>query len=507
MDKTKLLINAWEVNSLTNTLLVLLVSSLSLFILQKIVKKLWSGKKLPPGPLGLPVLGYIPFLGPEPHKKINSLRKKYGDIIGLYLGTKYTVVLNEYSIMKEVYSNPSSLDRATEQFGHMADFGFGTLNGKPWQDQRKFTMSTMKDLGIGKEYFEEVVRDEVAEFIKYLKTLDGKPTHIFHPLQFSIASNIIAFLIGRKLDKVKEADIIQLSMDFNRIISLVSGTTMAVVNVPGLSKLYQFLGIAGFKEAARVSKDFNAFFRREVENRLKSSNSQVSHDFLGVYLEELSKLGSDAREKYFSEKMLVGNAVLLFVGGSDTIFASLIWLLRLMADRKDVQDKVYTEIKSVLGMDGKAKYEERDLIPYTFAVLMEAQRYSGFVRIPASRIAIEEINIKGYTIPKGSYICSNLWAIHHDPNYWKEPMKFKPERFLSDDGKKLSKSPPSFAPFSIGRRNCPGGVTAWMEILSYFTEIMKYYEVTTAPGEKVDFTATTGLIAALLPQRLSFKLR
>nr|XP_042898483.1 cytochrome P450 2U1-like [Parasteatoda tepidariorum] len=149
--------------------------------------------------------------------------------------------------------------------------------------------------------------------------------------------------------------------------------------------------------------------------------------------------------------MLVGNAVLLFLGGSDTIFGSLIWLLRLMADRKDVQDKVYAEIKSVLGMDGKAKYEERDLIPYTFAVLMETQRYSDFVTIFASRKASEDIHIKGYTIPKGSYITSNIWTIHHDPNYWEEPHKFIPERFLSNNGTKLEKNPSSFAPFSIGK--------------------------------------------------------
>lgn len=38
--------------------------------------------KLPPGPFGVPVLGYYPFLGKEPEKTLNKVGKKYGNVFG-----------------------------------------------------------------------------------------------------------------------------------------------------------------------------------------------------------------------------------------------------------------------------------------------------------------------------------------------------------------------------------------------------------------------------------------
>ena len=49
----------------------------------------------------------------------------------------------------------------------------------------------------------------------------------------------------------------------------------------------------------------------------------------------------------------------------------------------------------------------------------------------------------------------NLYAIHHDEKTWGDPYAWRPERFLSPDGKTLIKHE-AFVPFSIGKRICPG---------------------------------------------------
>ncbi|KAL3499503.1 hypothetical protein ACH5RR_038596 [Cinchona calisaya] len=57
---------------------------------------------LPPGPLGLPVLGYLPFLGTNLHTEFSELARRYGPIFKLQLGNKLCVVLSSPSLIKEV---------------------------------------------------------------------------------------------------------------------------------------------------------------------------------------------------------------------------------------------------------------------------------------------------------------------------------------------------------------------------------------------------------------------
>lgn len=63
---------------------------------------------------------------------------------------------------------------------------------------------------------------------------------------------------------------------------------------------------------------------------------------------------------------------------------------------------------------------------------------------------MEDILIQNYDIPKGTTIIANNWGLHNDTKYWDEPEKFKPQRFLTEDGKETIMKPESYVPFSYG---------------------------------------------------------
>ena len=72
---------------------------------------LWSFQKrasqssLPPGPLGVPLLGYLPWLDPvQPYKTLTQLVTSYGPVFRVRLGSVPCLVLAEISIIKEVFS-------------------------------------------------------------------------------------------------------------------------------------------------------------------------------------------------------------------------------------------------------------------------------------------------------------------------------------------------------------------------------------------------------------------
>lgn len=60
----------------------------------------------------------------------------------------------------------------------------------------------------------------------------------------------------------------------------------------------------------------------------------------------------------------------------------------------------------------------------------------------------QETEIAGYDIPKGTMVVPLQWAVHTNPDYWEDPLAFKPDRFLDVDGK-LAK-PEAFIPYQTG---------------------------------------------------------
>ena len=113
------------------------------------------------------------------------------------------------------------------------------------------------------------------------------------------------------------------------------------------------------------------------------------------------------------------------------------------------------ELAEVIG--SKRNIEEDDIVrlPYLQAVIKETFRLHPPAPLLLPRQPETTVKIAGYTIPKGSRVFINVWAIGRDKDVWTEPEKFMPERFL---GSTVDFKGADFEllPFGAGRRICPG---------------------------------------------------
>ncbi|XP_035220947.1 cytochrome P450 2U1-like [Stegodyphus dumicola] len=275
------------------------------------------------------------------------------------------------------------------------------------------------------------------------------------------------------------------------------------INLPWITKFLEVFNIGGYKHFAHVLRDFEDIFKREVEERLRSKDALTRDDFIGCYLQEMENRNNDSKPHTFTIENLLGNLVILFIAGNESTYAGVIWLLLLMTTYEDVQEKVHQEIDAVIGKDGTVCFDDKIKTPYTLATIMEMARFISINPIYPPRYPLATFTFHGYTIPQGSHILCNIWSIMHNPKYFEKPMEFKPERFLTDDGLKVLK-PTGYAPFSFGKRNCPGEVVAIMTIYLYFVSIMQKFKVKTPHGLPADFDYIFGGALLPRPQKLCF---
>jgi cytochrome P450 len=76
----------------------------------------------------------------------------------------------------------------------------------------------------------------------------------------------------------------------------------------------------------------------------------------------------------------------------------------------------------------------------------------------------------------GTYIFFNIWKFHHDPDFFPDPWLFKPERFLSIDGRSIVPNE-HLVPFGLGKRKCMGESLAKAEIFLFFTILVQTLKV------------------------------
>ncbi|XP_041646717.1 cytochrome P450 2J4-like [Cheilinus undulatus] len=465
---------SWDVRSL--------LLFITIFILTTDYIKHRRPASFPPGPWALPVVGNIFSVDhSRAHESLTQLAGKYGDVFSLRMGQEWMVVLNGFEVLKEALVNQggSLADRPPLPLLMDMCHGLGVIlsSGHLWKQQRRFVLSTLRNFGLGKKTLEPVILDELTYCLKKLKSYEGKPFNP-HLCINSAASNIICSLVfGRRFEYTDEKFRTLIS---DLEIALQCQTSVGAQFYNSFPLLMRYIP-GKHQTFLNICCNIKDFIREELKEHKQNWDPSDPRDYIDCYLNEI-EMNKGRADSTFDEENLVECVLDLFVAGSETTSTTLRWAFLYMAKYTEIQASVQAEIDRVIGQSRPPSMEDRVNLPYADAVIHEIQRMGNIAPLSVPHMTNKDIQLGGYTIPKGITVIPNLTSVLFDKNDWETPFTFNPRHFLNEEGKFVKQS--TFIPFSAGKRQCPGENLAKMELFLFFTSFMQHFTFSMPAGVK-----------------------
>ncbi len=449
--------------------------------------------KRPPGPptpwLGLPLLrsmrrDYLGFM--------QQTQKTYGDIAYMRHGYEHAYDLFSPDLMREALVDNVEHFIRWERGISVFEEAFGqsvlVTEGDTWKRQRRMLTPVFSARHIAgyAALMTAAARRALGD------TVPASETNAVVDVEALMARVTMDVIMRVLFSSSAEAD----ARDAATATQILSATAMNEMYWPFTVPMW--LPWPGNGKKRWAFRTLRGLVHRHIEERRRTpAGDAPADDLLAILLaardEENPTLGLSAKE-------LFDQCMVLFQAGHETSATALVWWSRLVAERADVSQRIQKEINDVLqGREPTAADAPR--LDYLQATLKEAMRL--YPPIPAlmSRRAVRDVQLGGWTIPRGSLVRIAPWVAHHDARWFADPEAFRPERFVAG-----AESPPrgAWMPFGAGPRVCIGQHFAMLEMTLVAAMLMQRYAVSI---DKVNSERPEGVMNVTLRPRGGMRVR
>ncbi|KAK9233882.1 cytochrome P450 [Lipomyces kononenkoae] len=204
-------------------------------------------------------------------------------------------------------------------------------------------------------------------------------------------------------------------------------------------------------------------------------------------MSRLLAVGSKPGENQLQFGEVVAECNSLVNAGNSTIGAALTNIVFHLAKNPNIQDHLQQLLDEC--MDEEVVVPTHEMVKdcqYLRACIDESLRDKPPVSIGLPRLVPPEgATIAGYFVPGNTTVSAATWTIHHDPQLFPEPFKYRPERWLDEKEGPIARK--YCLPFSTGGRACVGRNLAYLEMDIVVATLFHRYKVELAvPGFELE---------------------
>ncbi|PPD76991.1 hypothetical protein GOBAR_DD26091 [Gossypium barbadense] len=219
-----------------------------------------------------------------------------------------------------------------------------------------------------------------------------------------------------------------------------------------------------------------------TERRKEYERGTKKNDMLAALL---------AGDDKFSDEQIVDFLVALLVAGYETTSTIMTLAVKFLTETPLALAQLKEEHEGIRAKKSESEalqWSDYKSMPFTQCVVNETLRVANIIS-GVFRRAMTDINIKGYTIPKGWRVFASFRAVHLDHNQFKDARTFNPWRWQSKSG--ISCPGNVFTPFGGGPRLCPGYELARVELSVFLHHLVTRFSWEPAEEDKLVFFPTT----------------
>ncbi|XP_077231389.1 cytochrome P450 84A1-like [Tasmannia lanceolata] len=437
----------------------LLLLFLSLFFL---FRSLLRRRKppLPPGPTRLPIIGNMLMMGQMTHRGLAKLAQKYGGLVYLRLGVLHTLAVCTPDMAREVlqvqdhvFSNRAatiavqylSYDRADMAFAHYGPF---------WRQMRKVCVVKLFSRKRAESWAS--VRNSVESTLRTLADQAGSPVNMGE-LVFALTRNITYRAAFGSDSEDGQEEFLSIIQEFSKLFG--------AINIADFIPWLGFLDLQGFNKRLKIAREsLDKFIDKIIDDHMEKHEEKREEDKdmvdeLTAFLEEVSREKADSDDLQKSFKITRDNlkAIIMDVmfGGTETVASVIEWTMAELLNNPEELEKVQDELGRVVGFDRKVHESDLDNLPYLKCITKETLRLHPPIPLMLHETS-NNCEIAGYSVPAGTRVMVNAWAIGRYKDAWEDAEKFKPSRFKKEGAPDFRGNHFEFVPFGSGRRSCPG---------------------------------------------------
>ena len=431
------------------------------------------------GPTGLPIIGNIHQIRYNAAEQYRIWSHKYGPVFQIMLGNVPVIVVNSAKSAREIFgSNSQALASRPEfyTFHKIVSSTAGTTIGtSPFSDslkrRRKGAASALNKPSVATyiSHIDVETRDFLKEFLEYGHAGQRKvdPMPMIQRLSLSLALTLNWGVRMKSQDDELFAEITHVEEEVSKFRS-TTGNLQDYI--PVLRYVPDVFG--GGKRA--VAKDMRVRRDRYLKRLNDDLDRRLEEGWEGNCIQANVLRDEEAK---LNKEELTSISLTMLSGGLDTLTTLVAWSMALLSERQDVQEKAILEIRKVYPEDKVLCDAEDDQgIAYIVALVKELLRYYAVLRLCLPRATVKDIVFEGKKIPSGSVVFLNAWACNMDPNVWKDPEVFRPERWLEQP------DAPMFT-YGLGYRMCAGSLLANREMYTIYLRMLSAYRIEGAEGD------------------------